>query len=131
MKQAIYKFQTRRFIVEVIALPDDFLDLSFDETGETAQKIEDGELCAFQVEARVSFCGEHGAPIKLGADYLGGCIYETPDAFRNHFGIRPYERELSAKHGGPVSVCCYFSGMVREAIAEARCNMDMIAHANN
>jgi hypothetical protein len=131
MKQTIYKFQTRRFIVEVIALPDDFLDLSFDETGETAQKIEDGELCAFQVEARVSFCGEYGAPIKLGADYLGGCIYETPDAFRDHFGVRPYERKLSAERGGPVTVCRYFSSMVREAIAKARCNMDMIAHANN
>jgi hypothetical protein len=131
MKQTIYKFQTRRFIVEVVALPEDYLDLSWDESGETAQKIETGELCAFQVEARVSFCGEYGEPIKLGADYLGGCVYESPEAFRDHFGVRPYERELSAKHGGPVTVCHYFSSMVREAIAQARCNMDTIAHANN
>jgi flavin-binding protein dodecin len=131
MKQTIYKFQTRRFIVEVVALPEDCLDLSWDATGETARKIEAGELCAFQVEARVSFCGEYGAPIKLGADYLGGCVYESPDAFRDHFGVRPYERELSASAGGPVSVCRYFSSMVREAIARARCNMDTIAHANN
>jgi hypothetical protein len=131
MKQTIYKFQTRRFIVEVVALPEEHLDLSWDETGETAQKIESGELCAFQVEARVSFCADYGSPIQIGADYLGGCVYESPDAFRDHFGVRPAERKLSEEHGGPVTVCRYFSSMVREAIAKARCNMDQIAHANN
>jgi hypothetical protein len=131
MKQTIYKFQTRRFIVEVVALPEDCLDLSWDENGETAQKIETGELCAFQVEARVSFCGEYGEPIKLGADHMGGCVSESPEAFRDHFGVRPAERKLSDEHGGPVTICRYFSSMVREAIAQARCNMDTIAHANN
>jgi hypothetical protein len=131
MNEKIYKFKTPRFTVEVRAFEDNDVDLSFDEDGSIAQQLNDGGLVAFQVQARVLFTGGFGSPIELGEDWLGGCIYESPKAFRDHFGVRQQERELSAKHGGPVSVCCYFSSMVREAIRQARENLGTIAASAN
>lgn len=125
MNQKIWSFRTKRFLVEVIAQPEDFLDISWDESGEVAEGLESGELCAFTAKARVIFCGD--SEIELGNDYLGNCIYKSPKEFRDHLGVRPYERKLSAESGHDVTVCRYFSSMVRQAIAEARNNADLIA----
>jgi hypothetical protein len=131
MNEKIYKFNTPNFTVEVRALEDTDIDLSFDDDGTMAERLDDGSMVAFQVEARVMFTGGFGAPIELGADYLGGCIYESPKAFRDHLGVRQYERALSADHCRPIHVCSYFSSMVREAIRQARENMGRIKESAN
>lgn len=100
----IREFKTRNFTVRVTAEEDYDMDLSFDETGEVRAKLEGGEYIGFCAAVRV-YC--HGA--EVGTDYLGGCIYESPRAFMDHFGIRQQKGCGS-----------YFSDMVRSAIAEAR-----------
>lgn len=124
MRGTIYTFRTKNFTVQFNALPEDDLDLSWDEDGSTAEGLESGELCAFCAQVRVLF---HG--IELGADYLGGCIYKRPEDFRDHLGVRQYSRELSEKHGREITVGSYFPSMVREAIREARENMERIKEA--
>ena len=131
MNEKIYKFKTPRFTVGVRAFEDNDVDLSFDEDGSIAQQLNDGGLVAFQVQARVLFTGGFGSPIELGEDGLGGCIYESPKAFRDHLGVRQYERALSADHCRPIHVCSYFSSMVREAIRQARENMGRIKESAN
>ena len=124
MKDIIYTFRTKNFAVQLSALPENDLDLSWDEDGSTAEGLESGELCAFCAEVLVLF---HG--IELGADYLGGCIYKRPEDFRDHLGVRQYGRELSEKHGREIAVGSYFPSMVRQAIREARENMEKIKEA--
>jgi hypothetical protein len=77
----IREFKTRNFRVIVDAIEDYDVDLSFDETGETRRKLEDGTLVSFCARARVFFIptGE-----ELGSDYLGGCVYEDLEAFEDH-----------------------------------------------
>lgn len=99
----IYTFNTRNFEIRVDAMEEDFPDLSFDETEETAEMIERGDWLCFAVRASVSCNG-----VELAEDYLGNCIYENTRDFRDHFGIR-------RKGCGS-----YFSGMIREVISEAR-----------
>jgi hypothetical protein len=131
MNKKIYKFKTPRFTVEVRAFEDNDIDMSFDEDGRIARDLESGELVAFQVEARVLFTGGFGSDIELGADYLGGCIYESTRAFRDNVGLRNYERKLSSELGKPAHVGSYFSDMVREAIRQARENMGRIRESAN
>ena len=124
MKQTVYQFKTRNFCVQFNALPEDCLDLSWDKDGSIARDLDSGDLCAFVAQVRVLFRG-----IELGTDYLGGCIYKSPEDFRDHLGVRQYERKLSQERGEPVMVGSYFSGMVREAIKEARENIDALKAA--
>ncbi len=102
---AIRTLKTRNFTVRVDAVEDQDLDLSWDETGETARKLETGDLCAFGVVVRVYFKGH-----EIGEDSLWGCIYELPRAFMDHLGIK-------RNHPGCGS---YFTDMIRQAIKEAR-----------
>ena len=99
----IYKFNTRNFEVRVDAMEENYPDLSFDETGETAEMIERGDWLCFAVRASVSFNG-----MELAEDYLGNCIYENTRDFRDHFGMRQNSHDS------------YFSDMIREVISEAR-----------
>lgn len=77
----IRTFETINFIVRVDAEYDDDTDLSFDETGQTARDIESGDLIAFQVKVSVT---HKPTGAELGADYLGGCIYKSIEAFMDH-----------------------------------------------
>lgn len=70
------EFRTKNFRVVCSIEPDSDVDTSFDETGETADKIESGEWEAFQTSVTV-YC--KGA--EIGADYLGGSIYADPADF--------------------------------------------------
>jgi hypothetical protein len=124
MKNTIWQFNTRNFCVQFNARPEEPRVLDWDEDGSIARDLESGEFCAFVAEVRVLF---HG--IEIGADYLGGCIYKTPEDFRDHLGVRQYELKLSEELGEPVAVGSYFSDMVREAIREARENMGRIKEA--
>ena len=77
----IREFETEQFKVIVDALPEDDLDLSWDESGETARKLDAGLYIAFVARARVVL---KSTGQELGSDYLGGCIYESLDAFEDH-----------------------------------------------
>lgn len=97
-------FTAGRFTVKAMIEPDYDTDLSWDETGETVDKLNSGEWFAFQTKVAV-YLDSH----EIAADYLGGSIYAEPrDFFTEHLG-------MNAKGHGS-----YFSDMVREAIREAR-----------
>jgi hypothetical protein len=111
----IREFKTRNFRVIVDAIEDYDADLSWDETGEVREKLENGDLMAFTARARVI----HADLGEIGSDYLGGCIYESPEAFMDHMECAKYTRKLRAE--GSDAICgSYFSDMVHEAIREAR-----------
>ena len=103
MTNIIWEFKTARFRVAFEIEPEYDLDLSFDDTGEVREGLEDGRFVAFVAKVAVYLDGR-----EVGADYLGGCIYENPEAFRDHIGSK-------AKGYGS-----YFADMVREAIRDAR-----------
>ncbi len=100
----IYKFKTRNFTIRVDAVEETNPDFSFDDSDETLNGIENGELTCFAVRASVSFRGS-----VVGTDYLGNCIYQNFRDFRDHLGIK--------KHANCGS---YFADMIRESIREAR-----------
>ena len=100
----IYTFKTRNFTIRVDAVEETDPDFSFDDSDETLNGIENGELTCFAVRASVLFRGSI-----VGTDYLGNCIYQNIRDFRDHFGIR--------KHANCAS---YFTDMIRESIREAR-----------
>ena len=102
--ETIFDFSTRRFHVVVCAEDEHYLDLSWDEDGEVARKLASGEYVAFCVRTSVYLDGN-----EIAFNYLSECIYESPSAYRNHFGIK--------KTPG---VGSYFSDGIRECIREAR-----------
>jgi len=94
MWENVWKFKTARFEIGLELGPEHDLDLSWDETGETVRRLENGTLFAFVARVYVKLNGA-----TIGEDYLGGCIYETEHEFM--------------RDG-------YFRDMVRAAIADAR-----------
>lgn len=109
MYEKIWEFKTARFSVSFEAGPEYDLDLSWDETGEIREGLESGRYVAFMAKVAVYLDG-----LEIAQDYLGGCIYENAEQFRDHLGIRPASRKAGAIIGS------YFSDMVRQAIKEAR-----------
>jgi hypothetical protein len=100
--ETMWTFHTPNFSVSWQITPDDDCDLSWDETGETTEKVNDGTYQCFLSRIVVYFKG-----LDVGNSYLGGSIYENPAEFRDHIGTK-------GKYGS------YFRDMVREAITEAR-----------
>jgi hypothetical protein len=100
--ETLWTFSTENFSVLWQVTPDNDCDMSFDETGETAEKIANGTYTCFVSRIVVYYKGA-----EIGADYLGGSIYENPRDFRDHIGAR-------GKYGS------YFTDMVHSAISEAR-----------
>lgn len=107
----IYRFKTRNFLLVVDAVEETDPDLSWDETGETREKLERGDYLMFAARVRVI---ERNTGAELAADYLGNCIYETPAAFMDHRGIKEKARKDGRNYGS------YFTDMVRQACKEAR-----------
>lgn len=105
MCQQMWKFATKDFRVQWDIHPCDDLDLSWDETGETARNLDSGLWSAFDSEIRVFYRGR-----EIASQYLGQSIYENPADFRDHVGSR-------GAYGS------YFTDMVKTAIAEARQQM--------
>jgi hypothetical protein len=111
----IREFKTRNFRIIIDAVWDDDLDLSWDDTGEVAAKLETGDLMAFCVRARV-FCASMG---EVASDFLGGCIYSDPSEFQDHRRCAAETRKL--RESGSKAVCgSYFADMVRTVCREAR-----------
>ncbi len=93
--ETIWSFRTDRFRVALEVFPEYDLDLSWDEDGSIRDRLERSLLVAFQTKVAVYLDGR-----EVGADYLGGCIYESAEQFREEGA--------------------YFRDMVRAAIREAR-----------
>lgn len=93
-----WEFKTAEFTLTLSAEQDYELDLSWDETGETLAALESGRFVAFVARVRL----EHDSGITAD-DYLGGCIYESVDAFRLEGG--------------------YFRDMVRAVCADMRASL--------
>ena len=92
----IRQFHTENFRVVVEALPEDDLDLSFDDSGDIARKLDNGDLIAFVAHAYV----EHkDTGTILGEDYLGGCIYKDFDDFADHRACGRTNRRNLKRHG--------------------------------
>lgn len=114
MTEVIRAFRMKRFAVVVTAEPEYDTDLSWDETGETARRLDSGDLIAFQVKAAVYLDGN-----EIGADYLGGCIYESLADFMDHRECGKQNR-MYARAGEAGRCGSYFAQMISEAIGEAR-----------
>lgn len=100
--ETMWTFHTKNFSVSWQVTPDEDCDLSWDETGETREKLNNGTFQCF-LSRIVVYCNGD----EIGSDYLGGSIYENPSEFRDHIGSR-------GKWGS------YFRDMVRQAIKDAR-----------
>ncbi len=106
-------FTTAHFKVTLDWEYDEDIDTSWDETGETAEKLYSGEWinCLF----RVLIVDDKGC--EIGCDYLGGSIYADPEDFaREHIGLAIKRRADGCNYG------CHFPDMLRAAIDEARAN---------
>lgn len=118
----IREFNTKNFKVVVDAIEDYNVDLSFDEDGSTRKGLESGDLICFCARVRVYFKGQ-----EVASDYLGGCIYESLDAFMDHKECgkqnAEYEAKERAQHkkiGSTGRRGSYFSDMITAACEEAR-----------
>lgn len=103
----IWEFKTKRFQVMVTAEEEYDLDLSWDETGEVSEKINNGFYMVFCAKAAVFLDGK-----EIASDYLSQCIYENLSDFKDNLGI------AKTPYGS------YFSAMVRAVIEEAREYLD-------
>lgn len=116
MSEVVWARETPNFRIEYRAEPDEYLDLSWDETGEVAAKIKSGEYVGFVATVRVIF---KPTGCELAASYLSGCIYENPSDFIDYREVAKETRALRAQ-GSVAVVGSYFADMVREAVRTAR-----------
>ena len=108
--QTMWTFSIGRFQVRAEIKPCYGLDLSWDESGEVAEKLDNGIFEAFDTRVTVYLNG-----VKIGENWLCESIYENPeDFFTEHYGLAAKSRADGVTYGA------YFPGMVSEAIAEAR-----------
>lgn len=109
-KTIMREFSTKNFRIVASVEPCRDLDLSWDDTGEVAGKLQSGEYEAFDSAVVVYWKGA-----EVGADYLGQSIYADPrEFFVEHIGLAAKSRADGCNYGS------YFPDMVREAIGEAR-----------
>lgn len=109
----IYTFKTKNFTITVDAEEECDPDFSFDETGETREKVESGEWECFCAVTRVFYRGS-----EIATDYLGNCIYDDPRKFRDHVGSM-------GKWGSA------FTDGIHEAIREARAHFAKMPKLRN
>lgn len=116
----MFRFETANFVVRATISVDQDVDVSFDETSETRDKLDSGEWQAFGTIVTVST----KAGIELGSDSLWGSIYANPrEFFSDYRGADPMNRNCSAMRaarGANSVICHYFPDMIREAIGAAR-----------
>lgn len=112
----IREFNTPNFRVIVQAEEETDLDISFDETDETQNKLESGEWVAFCAHALVI---HKPTGAVLSEDFLGNCIYESYDAFMDHKECGRENARLAAT-GSAARCGSYFVDMVHTVCDEAR-----------
>lgn len=123
--EIIRRWRLPRFTVTVLALEEPDLDLSWDETGNTQEKLDRGDLVAFCACVRVTLDGH----IVLAEEFLGNCIYENYASFMDHAEAAQETRRLRAE--GSQAVCgSYAADMVKEAIRCARRKITKIQCVN-
>lgn len=116
MSGTIWKFETENFIVRMNWMYDeDTVDLSWDTTGETREKLEDGEWAVYTFHAEVV---EKTTGNTIGEDYLGASIHADPEDFRDHVGLAAKSRRDFGE--GRSGYGSYFMDMIGRAIEEAR-----------
>lgn len=121
-----WKFQTKHFRVELETTRDyGYQYDGDDESGETQAALDSGEFVAFDSAVHVYLRGDDDdSPI--GSDYLGGSVYAADsiaEFWQGHRDSDPMNRNCSimrAARGDNAVICHYFPGMVKEAIALAR-----------
>lgn len=79
--ETIHTFKTARLTIETAVAPEDFQpDFDFEDDqdrDEFFRKLDNGMLAWFQVRVRVLL--DH--KFEIGADYLGGCCYNSTEEF--------------------------------------------------
>jgi len=100
----IFTFETENFTVKVDALVDYDVDLSWDESGETREKLETGEYTCFCAKAYVLDNQRN----ELSSDYLGACIYSDIADFKDN------HKTKKGEYGS------YFKDMINIVINDAR-----------
>ena len=106
--------ETARYRVVLDYTDETQPDFSFDESGETQEKINSGVWVCVQFRVRVI---HKKTGLELGADHLGNSIYENPADFaKEHIGA-------AGRWGS------YFRDMVSGAIAEARDTLETLQTA--
>lgn len=127
--EEVWRFETAHFVVTLeIEYQDGYQFDGDDPDGETQAKLDAGELVAFDssVVVRLKSPLARVSPVAVGADYLGGSVYQAGcerEFWMDHRHPNPMARNcmaMRAKHGDNVTICHYFPGMVRHACAEAR-----------
>lgn len=117
--ETMWSFAIGRFEVRAEIEPCFDPDLSWCETGETANNIASGLWDCFNTRVSVWLNG-----VMIGSDWLCESIYESPqEFFSDHRSADAMNRNCSlmrAERGDNVVICHYFPDMVREAISEAR-----------
>jgi hypothetical protein len=122
MRTIMWSFQTKNLRVTASVETSAYVDVSFDESGETAAKIDSGEWTVFDTTVVVYYRGT-----KIGDDSLCQSIYANPaEFFRDHrdpdWTNRNCSRMRAAK-GDNVVIGHYFPDMVRIVLREARDNL--------
>jgi len=105
--EKIWQFRTKNFRVLFEVMPEDDLDLSFDDDDSVRDGLRNGQYVAF-----VACVTVYHNSTRIAVDYLGNCIYESADEFCSMHRGHGYRKSGS-----------YFPDMVREAIAKARANL--------
>jgi hypothetical protein len=90
----IREFKTENFHIVVDAVEEFDIDLSWDESGETARGLDSGTLIAFCARARCFFQG-----LEVASDYLGNCIYKNLEDFADHKECGRQNRETIKREG--------------------------------
>ena len=112
----MYRFTIGTLTVRAVIEPDYDVDTSFDETGETAERIASGEWEAFGTIVTV----ERNSKV-IGEDSLWGSIYANPsEFFSDHRDPNPANRNTLAMRDSGRVICHYFPEMVRQALSDAR-----------
>jgi hypothetical protein len=104
----IYKFETKNFELKVTAEEELDFDQSYmepDLAEEIFEKLGKGDLVLFCAKASLI---DKQTGQELAVDYLGQCIHEVYETFRDNLGIK------NKKRGS------YFSDMIHTVLREGR-----------
>ncbi len=122
---AVWSFETKRFLVTLEAEPETMDPADSFQFPEDIRMVRDGSVAWFCAVVRVY----HRANPRhnwqaIGSDYLGGCAYkDVREFYTSHRDADPMNRNSSimrAARGSNCCICHYFPSMVSEAIGAAR-----------